>query len=150
MRDYDKLFAVGNVIGLKDLTEDKIYIRGADGSVDWRYWKNNSLKAGFYQIEYIICLDEHGNVAEKLFDREKNIKPMPELKTGMFVKVQTKYDNEPKSAIVVGDRVVYQEMGWDNLEGYDSVKDDIVAIYDAPYGFDVMDDVNYSPIWEIN
>ena len=95
MWDYNKLFAVGNVVGVKVLSSNNIYNYVVDSRKPlnniWSYYKNSDLRNkddSDFEIQYIIRLDEHGNVVEKLFDRETDMPtPMPELETGMFVKI---------------------------------------------------------------
>lgn len=159
MWDYDKLFAEGNVIGLKNVGKGIVYTLVVNSPLNWKknnasnWWdyQNESLKWGAFAIQYIVRLDEHGNVIEKLFDRQRDMKePMPELKTGMFVKVCDEDDECIYGGIIAEGRVVYQNGGWDCIDGINGVKNDIVAIWDIPYGFSVMDDDEYSPIWEKN
>ena len=97
MWDYDKLFANNNVVGVKVLSSNNIYNYVVDSrkssNIIWSYYKNSKLKDtddGNSEIQYIIRLDEHGNVIERLFDREVDMpKPMPELEDGMFGKIGT-------------------------------------------------------------
>ena len=96
MWDYDKLFAEGNIVGIKNCYENFIFNQVIDSS-EPGFWidgyKNNELsckkqyvvsnktKYSYttdFEIQYITRLDEHGNVVEKLFDRERDIKPEPE------------------------------------------------------------------------
>ncbi len=120
MWDYDKLFANNNVIGVKVLSSNNIYNYVVDSrkssNIIWSYYKNNKLKDkddGNSEIQYIIHLDEHGNVVEKLFDRERDMaKPMPELETGMFVRVSGSglgfVDAE-------NNHIIYQNNGYDYI-----------------------------------
>ena len=85
-------------------------------------YKNQDLSFDCFRVEYIVRLGSHGNVIEHLFDRERDIpKPMPELKTGMFGETAW-YDDKNKSFevfckfVVVGDKVVYQDDGFDEVE----------------------------------
>lgn len=103
MWDYDKLFTEGNVVGLKNVPQNIIFPSSVDGKeywgkegyVDWRDYYNKSLSTTkdknqkyTFEIMYVVRLDEHGNVVEKLFDRDTDMpKPMPELETGMFVRM---------------------------------------------------------------
>lgn len=101
MWDYDKLFSEGNIVGIKNkltniLNPTTVYDKslwGNIGYVDWRNYFNSNLSfiSNYsFEIQYIIRLDEHGNVIEKLFDRDKDIpKPMPKLEDGMFGKIGT-------------------------------------------------------------
>lgn len=131
MWDYDKLFAEGNVVGIKNevtkefgvyqITHNKELPRDAQYFQYGRYWDNfaNTLLArSDIFIQYIIRLDEHGNVVEKLFDREKdmksNTKPMPELETGMFVRIE---DEGLGYVDIRNNRIVYQHGGYDVLDG---------------------------------
>ena len=127
MWDYDKLFAEGNVVGIKVLSSNKFYNyivdnRNIANNSFWSYYKNNTLSDkddSDFEIQYIIRLDEHGNVVEKLFDREKDMKsktkPMPELKDGMFVKVHSCEDDEDILAFIYNSRVIYQDGDWDEI-----------------------------------
>lgn len=146
MWDYDKLFAEGNVIGfyvglVKDFT-----IKAIDeyqNKILHECYKNNSLsycpdycsKENETRIQYIIRLDEHGNVIEKLFDREKDMpKPMPKLKTGMFIRV---IDNQSMGKTTLGyvdtinNNIVYQDGTYNEINYLRKLKGivDIVEIY---------------------
>lgn len=96
MWNYDKLFAEGNIVGIKVLSSNKFYNyivdnRNINNNNFWSYYKNNTLTDkddSDFEIQYIIRLDEHGNVVEKLFHRDTDMpESMPELKTGMFVRM---------------------------------------------------------------
>ena len=92
MWDYDKLFAEGNIIGFSSI-KDKIInfvCSKSNHNIDGirNLYSNNDLSYLETKIQYIIRLDEHGNVIEKLFNREKDmLEPMPELETGMFIRI---------------------------------------------------------------
>lgn len=142
MWDYNKLFAEGNVVGLKNLLTDEcgVYqitknqelpIEAQCGySARWNDFKNERLARSINFIQYIIRLDEHGNIVEKLFDREKVMpKPMPELKTGMFVKIYSAYRNESILAFIYDNRVIYQDGEWDAI--YDLTKDVVMEVYSS-------------------
>ena len=90
---------------------------GEIGYVDWKDYFNKELffKSSYpFEIQYIIHLDEHGNVVEKLFDRERDMKePMPELETGMFVRVE---DEGLGYVDTRNNRIVYQHGGYDVLD----------------------------------
>lgn len=146
MWDYDKLFAEGNIVGLKNLHNNKIYNHGIPNKncwgdtneVDWYCFENNNLKRNMLEIQYIIRLDEHGNVIEKLFDRERDMKPeavpMPELKDGMFIRVAFKNNYLDQNLGFVNlsqGRIIYQEGGYDwvnNIKTWKEAK--IIEIYD--------------------
>ena len=149
MWDYDKLFAEGNIAGLKNKQQNRIFPSSIDGKkywgregyVDWSEYCNNSLstledESGGYcfEIQYIIRLDEHGNVVEKLFDREHDMpKPMPELETGMFVRVNG-YDGSRIGFVdAENNHVIYQEGGYDFIDNDDinscGIASEIVEVY---------------------
>lgn len=138
MWDYDKLFAEGNVIGIKVLSSNKIYKYVVDNesignNSFWSYYKNDILSDrddSDFEIQYIIRLDEHGDVVEKLFDRDRDMaKPMPKLETGMFVRVE----NEGLGFIdAENNHVIYRSGSYDLIddEGYVSgIASKIVEIY---------------------
>ena len=136
MWDYDKLFADGNIIGIKNCYRDEVFNNVVDVTTNATWledYKNEELsfkhqhvgvddkiKHGYttdFEIQYIIRLDEHGNVVKKLFDRERDmkseIKPMPELETGMFVRVE---DEGLGYVDARNNRIVYQHGGYDVLD----------------------------------
>lgn len=145
MWDYEKLFAEGNVVGLtiekgKDVHNQVVSNPDYwnDGqAINWADYCNDNLSkdsSGFlFEIQYIIRLDEHGNVVEKLFDRERDIEPepepMPELKDGMFVKAYSPYRNESSFGLIYNNKVVYQNGEWDEI--YDLTEDVVMEIYSA-------------------
>lgn len=128
MWDYDKLFAEGNIVGIRwTLTntnniETHIVRNRRDwhypNETDWTIFWNAKLDSGVSTIQYIIRLDEHGNVVEKLFDRDRDMepktKPMPELETGMFVRIE---DEGLGYVDTRNNRIVYQHGGYDVLDG---------------------------------
>lgn len=138
MWDYDKLFTVGNVICVGDIISsvDEFNI------MDWRdnyankELTHKALSNG--KIQYIIRLDGHGNVVEKLFDRERDMEskpePMPELKTGMFVRVAGYDDSGSLGFIdVENNHIIYQSGGYDYIkdEQYsEGVMYNIIEVYD--------------------
>lgn len=84
MWDYDKLFAVGNVISfhvglIKGFSVSKIDERL--NKILHSCYKNDSLsccpdyfiKESETKIQYVIRLDKHGNEVEKLFDRKTDM-----------------------------------------------------------------------------
>lgn len=138
MWDYDKLFAEGNIIGIKSLFNNKNYIYqvlskeywGMVNYINWYEFKNNKLKSDDFKIQYIIQLGEHGNVIKKLFDRERDMPaPIPKLETGMFGKVLycNKFEEADFSAdfskeetfgkfVIIKDKIIYCNGGYDFLE----------------------------------
>lgn len=133
MWNYDKLFAEGNVVGIKYIDYIGNHIvpqktRWGIDNEDWKNFWNDKLESGAAEIQYIIRLDEHGNVIEKLFDREKDMsKPMPELETGMFVRVK---DEGLGYVDTINNRIVYQLGGYDNINGESGVISDIIEVYE--------------------
>lgn len=153
MWDYDKLFAKENVVGIKNCYKNFIYNQIIDFNEN-SFWvdcfKNNELSCKNqyaindedgseyttdFEIQYIIRLDEHGNVVEKLFDREVDMpKPMPELETGMFVRV---IDNGNMDYTVLGYvdiqncRIIYQDGKYNDIVELKKLTGmvDIVEIY---------------------
>ena len=133
MWDYDKLFAEGNIVGISPAKNEVINLvcskfnHNINGFRD--FYSNNDLSYENIKIQYIIRLDEHGNVVDKLFDREKDMpKPMPELETGMFV-LMFNYDHtKTRLGYINAERnmVIYQTGGWDYI---DENKDEILKIY---------------------
>lgn len=141
MWDYNKLFAEGNVVGIKIPLISMFSIHvvcaknrwGIDNNKNWKIFCNNELKAGDCIIQYIIRLDEHGNVVEKLFDREKDMKkPMPELETGMFVRVGEHKDNVLGFIDAENNHIIYQDGDYDFINSediWDGVASEIIEVY---------------------
>lgn len=132
MWDYDKLFAEGNIIGISPTKNEVINLvcskfnHNIDGFRN--LYSNNDLSYKNIKIQYIIRLDEHGDVVEKLFDRDQDMaNPMPELKTGMFIKLK-KYE-EIKMGFVYAEEnhVIYQEGGYDFIYEDEIMGNGIVA-----------------------
>lgn len=138
MWDYIKLFSEGNVVGLKNVQQNRIFPSpvdgreywGKEGYVDWRDYYNESLSVfegedGSYgfEIVYVVRLDEHGNVIEKLFDRETDMpKPMPELETGMFIKLADRTnwrDNTVAYVDYQNNRIIAKEGWYEKLSNRD-------------------------------
>lgn len=165
MWDYDKLFAEGNIVGLHNVREgetygwtivDKSYWHQS-GQINWQDYFNPNLSfdTGFYlfEIQYIIRLDDKGQVAERLFDRDKDMpkpKPMPKLETGMFVYV-------PHIGTGLGfvdaenNHIIYQKGGFDYIQDNKLGKGiiaEITKVYskNTVYSFNLCDECN--PIWE--
>lgn len=153
MWDYDKLFAKGNILGIKNCYENLIFNQVIDFS-EPGFWidgyQNNELsckdqyvvsdKIGHsyttdFEIQYIIRLDEHGNVVEKLFDRDTDMpKPMPDLETGMFVRVNGYGGSRIGFVDAENNHVIYQEGGYDFIDDDDindcGIVSEIVEVYD--------------------
>lgn len=144
---YDKLFAEGNVVGVKSLMKNEIHAHEVLETwvwgvkcINWWNYMNPALKLDDFQIEYIIRLDEHGNVVEKLFDRERDMTPpMPNLEDGYFVEVTGQ-----GLGIVLEEFVTYQNGEYGELP---DIEDSIVKIWDSTVvGFN--DCKTTTPIWE--
>lgn len=151
MWDYDKLFADGNIIGIKNYYRDKVFNNIVDvtTSTSWlEDYKNNELcckdqhvdvdeviKHGYmtnFEIQYIIRLDEDGNVVEKLFDRERDMSnPLLFLKNGVFVKITLNDDcfYPVVTGIVVENKIVLKDGTWCELNEIDSGYYKIVCVY---------------------
>lgn len=148
MWDYDRLFADGNIIGIKNCYRDKVFnnVVNVTTSVTWvERYKNDwlcckdqyvdvddKIKHGYttdFEIQYIIRLDEHGDVIEKLFDRDKDF--IPVLKDGMFVKFTLNDDcfYPVVTGVVVKNKIVSKYGSWCKLSDIDSGRCKIVCIY---------------------
>lgn len=143
MWDYDKLFAVGNVICVGDIVSsvDEFNIMDWKDSYANKELTHKALPNG--KIQYIIRLDGHGNVVEKLFDRERDmVEPMPKLETGMFVKI--KYGEQPPQlgyVDVQNKRIIYQNGRYDFLSILERSYPYVLALYDKnAYSFNGCDD----------
>lgn len=139
MWDYDKFFAEGNIIGISPTKNEVINLvcskfnHNIDGFRN--LYSNNDLSYKNIKIQYIIRLDEHGNVVKKLFDRDRDMesksKPMPELETGMFIRVYDKSEDKTILAFVYkeGKRVIYQDGDFDDIA--DVIKGDYTKIVEV-------------------
>lgn len=88
MWDYNKLFAEGNIIGIKRPSGE---IYNIVSNLQKRYagpicrFCNDSLSFdavdGKHIIAYIIHLDERGRINEKIFDRKRDMLKCVKLKT---------------------------------------------------------------------
>lgn len=133
MWDYDKLFAEGNIVGISPTKNEVINLICSKSShnIDGfrNLYSNNDLSYKNIKIQYIIRLDEHGNVVEKLFDRERDMaKPMPELETGMFVRVE---DEGLGYVDTRNNRIVYQRGGYDVLDGDEYLQNVLLKIIEV-------------------
>ena len=163
MWDYNKLFAEGNIVGLHNVREGETYgwtvvnksYWHQSGQINWQDYFNSNLSfdTGFYlfEIQYIIRLDNKGQVAKRLFDRDKDMpKPMPKLETGMFVCV-------PRIGAGFGfvdaenNHIIYQKGGFDYIQDNKLGKGiitEITKVYDknTVYSFNLCNECK--PIWE--
>lgn len=163
MWDYDKLFAEGNIVGLRNVREgetygwtvvDKSYWHQS-GQINWQDYFSPELSfdTGFYlfEIQYIIRLDDKGQVSERMFDRDKDMKPkanpMPELEHGMIIEIES----NDKKVLGYIDKyrglIVYQNGAYDTIESYKVwANKQVIAIYEDVESFNQC---NYTdPIWE--
>ena len=138
MWDYDKLFAEGNIVGLLYPDGEIVPVLckfREESNIEnlIQYYGNKDLKYEDYKIQYIIRLDEHGNVVERLFDRERDMpKPIPKLETGMFVRVGEHKDNVLGFIDAENNHIIYQDGGYDfiNSDGFwDGVVSTIIEVY---------------------
>lgn len=173
--NYDKIFVEGNIIGVKNVYKNKVFPFSVDeDNVEWLrscyeneelICKNrhvvddevpNSYSTDFY-IQYVVRLDENGNVSEKIFDRYKDIIGYPKLNIGTFGKILY-FDGEDfksediafgKFVIVKEGYISYQYGKYDMISTILEFKNDrigpkIVELYDANF-FDECDNANL--IW---
>ena len=155
MWDYDKLFAEGNIVGFKHSDEDQIHPYIIYEKNDCMEYFNDSLcyksKNSISEIQYIIRLDEHGNVVEKLFDRDRDMpRLMPELEDGMFIRVMFKnnpYDQALGFINLKRGQIVYQDGGYDLISNVNHwMKTKIVEVY-APEVMSFTSCKYNKPIW---
>lgn len=154
MWDYDKLFAEDNILGIK-YPDGVISPRSVNNQeikelTKYQY-ANDKLSYDEWQIQYIIRLDEHGNVVEKLFDRERDMpKPMPELEDGMFIRVlfgNNPYDQTLGFINLKRGQIVYQDGGYDFISNMNHwIKTKIVEVY-APEVMSFTSCKHNEPIW---
>ena len=163
MFDYDKLFAEGNIIGLRNKELDYIFVhriyskdiqkvlKDEDTAfVNWDNYKNERLAIFDMEIAWIATYDENYCSFEVIFNREKDMpKELPEIKDGMFVHITDGEDYDSGLGVVVGDKIVYQDGGFDMV---DTVLGNtffyIDKIWNCKYGFDYVGDGNL--IWSKN
>lgn len=166
MWNFDELFAIGNILGVKNTLTGKV----ENIVVNSKNYKECLIEdfgidtldciLANEQLWYVVKLDEYGN-ATTLFNRERDmVKPQPELKTGMFVRVEwydtgddikgfKDYYNEQGFGIVIleENKIYYQYRASDTLDKVlsSSLKHgaNIVEIYkNGIYGFDVCNENN--------
>lgn len=173
--DYDKIFAEGNIIGVKNVYRNKVFPFSVDeDSVKWlrnnyeneelscknKHVVDNDVPHSYrtdFNIQYVIRLDENGNISEKIFDRNKGIIEYPELNVGTFGK--TMYFNGEdfeeddnsfgKFVIAKNGYISYRSGGYDRIKTILEFKNDksgakIVELYDANF-FNECDNSNL--IW---
>ena len=155
MWDYEKFFAIGNILGITyfDFTRPYIISNNADKEEILKKYSNKSLSYHGWKIQYIISLDDYGEIAEKIFDREKDIPSfMPELKTGMFVRVsEDNYSNVYLGYVdIENNRIVFQKGSFNFINGEHGIDNwkslKIIEIYDInTSSFNLCDWIE--PIW---
>ena len=143
--DYDKLFAIGNVIGVKSDKDIEVGVVDSFNQQDWgKLYGNNLLSTKDNKIKWIVSFNADGTIKERVFDRDKYIpvNPMPKLETGMIIELHS--DEENHKGIVVNDKIIYSDYGFDYVEDFDEDSEDyeynpyycIVKIWDNNgYGF---------------
>lgn len=96
MWDYDELFSEGNIVGLtqsiKNITHNFIVFPkeqwGETNSVDWNLYKNENLEKFGFKIQYIIKINNKGEISKVIFNRERDLpEPIPKIEDGMFIRV---------------------------------------------------------------
>lgn len=154
MLNYEKLFAVGNVIGIKNCDTNKVYITSIPHEFDlskFNCYKNPELSSKSegvkFKVVYVVRLNDKGEIVEEIFNRTK----LPELKTGMFIKVVDVKTNESFLGYVniELDRIIYQDGYWDVLSQvieYDGDSSKIVEVYKCN-GFNECSRANL--IWQL-
>ena len=113
----------------------------------------------------IVGYDAEGN-AHVLFGIENDKvteekSPMPELETGMFIRLEIDHNKETEIGFVYNDCIIWQDGGWDKVrdihedEYWNNTVDDLVylTIYEikTPYYFPKKDKSEYElrkVIWE--
>lgn len=136
--DYNKLFALGNIIGIRNRKDNKITNEVIKDVNKYLMYKNSGLSSSFEEIQYIISIDANGDIIEKIFNRDRDmINPFELVEDGNFILVYSKstgrlqlgYVNINKNA------VVYQCGGYDYFRGEYGLENfseaEIIAIYNA-------------------
>lgn len=153
MLDYDKLFAPGNVIGIKNCDTNYIHVISIPYNSDidkFECYKNpelSTINIGVkFKIIYIIRLNEKGEVVEKIYSVK-----FPKLETGMFIKISDINTHESYLGYINTeyDKIVYQDGDWDILSdviSHDGVTCKIVEIYKCN-GFNGC--INKNSIWRL-
>lgn len=168
--DYDKIFAEGNIIGVKNVYKNKVFPFSVDeDNVEWlrSCYENEELicknqhvvddEVPDFYIQYVVRLDENGNVSEKIFDRDKDAIEYPELNVGTFGKImylngknfEDIYRAFGEFVIAKNGYISYKNGGHDRVSTILEFKNDrigpkIVELYDANF-FDECDNTNL--IW---
>lgn len=131
MWDYNKLFENGNIVGIKS-PEGKIYAiesnaqRRNAGTIS--RFRNEYLSFdgvdGKHFVVYVVKIDEHGDIIEKVFDRERDMhEAMPKLESGMFVRIIDKEDYSDNTLAYVDierDRLICQDGDWETVSSVPS------------------------------
>lgn len=139
MLDYNKLFALGNIVGIRDRKDNRITNEVIKDVNKYLMYKNSGLSSSaFKEIQYIISIDTNGDIIEKIFDRNRDmINPFELVEDGNFVLVYTEDIGRLKLGYVNINKnnVIYQLGGYDyfrgeyGLESFSEIE--IIAIYDA-------------------
>lgn len=151
--DYEKLFAEGNVVAIKNIYQNKVYIHQVRDTQSFKdkfgkfynsdmAKRNCSVHNGEYWTDFIILyiakVDEYGNMT-KIFDRTRDI-VMPKIEDGDFVKVmpfEEKNGNKISKefeglfgyGVVIKNKIYYQNGGYDNLDEVLSGEGDCPGMY---------------------
>ena len=140
MIDYDMLFAEGNFVALKNTENKEIYYHFVEpyekGKINWDEYYNKDLSRTTqvwygddkycnttFQVMYIAKLNFDDKIISVLYDRNEGVNkaiknPMPKLLTGYFVELYEGED-ENKLGTIIGDKIIYQDGGFDYLVEFD-------------------------------
>lgn len=153
MIDLDEIFAEGNYIGVKKEDGNKVYYHRY-GVTTERYlncYRNENLEDkndDEWFVYKVIRLNNEGKITNVIFDRNRDLNPMPKIENGMKLYVDNECYDEPQIGIVVNNKIYYQDGGWDYVINKDfpdnCIYDNIIAIYDDGYGFNYKEK---GPIW---
>ena len=124
MVDFNKIFQVGNIIGVYDGNGlSFVGVIDIKNIEEWKQkYQNYSLSYGNAKIQWVSKVNDTGESIEKIFDRKRDISnELPEIKNGMIVRTYVPASREPSSklGIVVDDKIVYTSGGWNNLKDFD-------------------------------
>lgn len=173
--DYNKIFAEGNIIGVKNIYKNKVFPLSVDeDNVEWlkdnyeneelslrnQHVVDNDVPHSYstdFNVQYVVRLDENGNIFEKIFDRDRDMVEYPELNVGTFGKTMY-FDGESfedvcrtfgEFVIAKNGYISYKNGGYDHVNDIISFKNDdvgvkLVEVYDANF-FNQCNDTNL--IW---
>lgn len=172
---FDKIFVNGNIIGVKNVYKNKVFPFSVDeDSIEWlrnsyankelscknRHIVDGETRCSYstdFNVQYVVRLDENGNVSKRIFDRDKDMIEYPKLCVGTFGKILYFNGKEFEEICCTFGKFVIAKNGYISYEngGHDNVNDIInfrnnkvgvklVETYDA-ISFDECDERNV--IW---